>query len=348
MTSFTFDSPPVRVVFAPGAIDLVPSEAQSLGARRVMIVATPGRRELAESVSRSCGELGAAVFTGARVHAPGAVVDAALAVANEARADCLVAIGGGSAIGIAKAIARAMSVPIVAIPTTYGGSEMTPIFGMTKGGIKQTGRDPRVQPRIVIYDPELTLSLPAATTANSGMNALAHCVEALYAPDRNALTTAAAGHGMRLLFDALPVLADSPLDLPARESALEGAWLAGFALGRVQMGLHHKLCHAVGGLFDLPHAGTHAALLPYTCGYNRRALPSGEQNLPDRFLSLARACGAALSLSAVGFPADLVAQAAEVATRSEYPNPVPVTREGVETLLRAAVDGDESYVRRNA
>lgn len=345
MTAFVFDSPPVRVVFAPGAIERVLSETQSLGARRIMIVATPGRRDLVESVRDSLGELNAGIFTEARVHAPEAVVDAALAAAREAGADCLVAIGGGSAIGIAKGIARETSLPIVAVPTTYGGSEMTPIFGMTQGGIKQTGRDPRVQPGIVIYDPELTLSLPAATTANSGMNALAHCMEALYAPDRNALTTAAARQGLLFLFDALPVLADSPLDLPAREAALQGAWLAGFALGRVQMGLHHKLCHAIGGLFDLPHAETHAALLPYTCAYNRQALPSNEQDLPERLLSLARACGAAMSLSAIGFPANLVAQAAEVATRSEYPNPIAVTRDGVATLLRAAVDGDESYVR---
>jgi maleylacetate reductase len=188
-------------------------------------------------------------------------------------ADCCVAVGGGSTVGLAKAIALTSGLPILAVPTTYAGSEMTPIWGLTAGGAKQTGRDARVLPRTVIYDPELTLGLPPRVAGPSGMNALAHCVEALYAPDTSPIVQLMAEEGIRALAAALPAIRVEPADLRARAGALYGAWLAGAALGTVSMGLHHKLCHTLGGSFGLPHAETHAVVLPYAAAYNRAAAP---------------------------------------------------------------------------
>lgn len=292
-------------------------------------------------------------FERAVAHVPQEIAIAAREAASFSRADCIVALGGGSAIGVAKAVALSTTLPILAVPTTYGGSEMTPIWGLTTEGRKETGRNPRVQPRVVIYDPDLTLGLPPRTTACSGLNAIAHCVEALYAADANALTSLAAQEGIRLLARALPKLVAAPSDGEERSAALRGAWLAGFSLGTVQMALHHKLCHTIGGSFDLLHAETHAVLLPYTAAYNRaaahgamesvsRALDGGDT--PTRLHALGRAIGAPLSLREIGMHEEDLDRAAELAVARQYPNPRAVTREGISELLVAAFTGDEAYL----
>jgi maleylacetate reductase len=352
VTSFTVELQASRVVFGAGCLSQLPLEIERIGSRRVMLVSTPGRSSLA---ARARALLEASVvesFERAVVHVPREIAQAARDSAIASRADCIVALGGGSAIGVAKTVALTSSLPVIAVPTTYGGSEMTPIWGMTQGGLKETGRDPRVQPRVVIYDPELTSGLPPRTTATSGLNALAHCVEALYAADANPLTTSAACEGIRRLAAALPLLVPAPEDREQRERALSGAWLAGFALGTVRMGLHHKLCHTLAS-FDLGHSETHAVLLPYTAAYNRDAAAAamsavatilGVEDAPTELLNLGRTIDAPLSLQEIGMREPDIERAAELATERQYPNPRPVTREAIRVLLDAAFRGDGGYV----
>lgn len=354
MKSFTFETRATRVVFGSGCLSQMPVELDRLGAARVMVVSTPGRTSLADAVHELLGARIVENFHRAVSHLPDEVALAAKDAASASRADCLVALGGGSAIGVAKAIALAMPISILAVPTTYGGSEMTPIWGITREGRKQTGRNPRVQPKTVIYDPSLTTGLSPRTTACSGLNAIAHCIEALYAADANPLTSSVAAEGINTMAAALPQLFANPEDEDARATALRGAWLGGFSLATVQMALHHKLCHTLGGSFGLPHAETHAVLLPYTAAYNRDAAANamrraaGAMNADDAptgLLDLARSIAAPMSLQELGMSASDLDAAADLAVERPYPNPRPVTRDAVRELLGAAYDGDASYVR---
>lgn len=353
MTSFTWDGVKSRVVFGAGSIELIPVELHRLGVHRVMIVSTPGRAALVEHVVRLGGDAIVAQFDRAVVHVPENVaIDARLAAAG-ASADCLLALGGGSAIGVAKAIALTSKLPIVAVPTTYSGSEMTPVWGVTSNGAKRTGRSASVQPRVVIYDPSLTMELDARTAAMSGINALAHCVEALYAPDANPLTSLVAAEGVRLLGDALPGVARMPAEPVARADAMMGAWFAGSALGAVEMGLHHKICHTLGGSFGLPHAETHAVMLPFTSAYNRTSAPTamkiiahalGASDAPTALLRLATRVDAPHSLREIGMREMDLSRATDLAVERSYPNPRELTYDDIHALLTAAFIGDESYV----
>jgi maleylacetate reductase len=353
VSSFTFETQGSRIVFGQGCLAQLAHEIERIGASHVMLIGTPGRASELGRARSSLGDQVVAVFDRAVVHVPQDVAMLARQTAVESRADVLVAIGGGSAIGVAKAIALAFPLPIIAVPTTYGGSEMTPIWGLTEEGRKETGRNPRVQPRVVIYDPDLTLSLPSRATASSGMNAMAHCIEALYASDANPLTTAAALEGLSLLASSLPRVAAAPADREQRSVALKGAWLAGYSLGTVQMALHHKLCHTLGGAFDLPHADTHAVLLPYTAAYNRDAAASamrsaadvlGVEDTPSELLSISRTIGAPLSLREIGMREDALERAASLALERPYPNPAPLAKDSIGVLLQAAYAGDGGYV----
>jgi maleylacetate reductase len=344
--NFSFDNPGGRVVFGPGSAATASDEIRKLGCGRAFVASTPGRlRDFPPfDPDLVCG-----TFVEAVQHVPVEIAERARREAASAGADCLVAIGGGSAIGVAKAIALESPLPIIAVPTTYGGSEMTSIWGITREGRKETGRDPRVRPVVAIYDPDLTLGMPRSMTMASGMNALAHCVEAVYAPDGNTLTSGAAMHGLLLLTDALPRLAVSLTDPIARATALEGSWLGGFALGTVSMGLQHKLAHTLGGSFGLPHAETHAVLLPYTAAYNREATIGMAEMLdsddtPTALLELSRSIGAPRTLESVGFSARDIELAARLVVEKQYSNPRPVTEAGVRELLTAALTGDSDYV----
>lgn len=353
MTSFVSESGGARVVFGNGTFDLLPAEIDRLGGKRAVLISTPGRGELTVRAKEIIGPRFAARFDDAVIHVPDHVAGTARNVALAVNADCLVAFGGGSAIGVAKAVALTTGIPIIAVPTTYSGSEMTPIWGRTSHGQKQTGRDPKVQPRVVIYDPELTLALPAYVSAASGMNAIAHCIEALYAVDATVASTEAAIRGIELLSQSLPEIVANPSSLPHREAALEGAWLAGSALGSVQMALHHKLCHTLGGAFDLPHAETHAVLLPYTAAFNRSAAQGAMKlaakalsaaDAPAALLDLEQRLGTPLSLERIGMKEADLDRASEMAVERQYPNPRPVTQAEIRELLGAAFRGDAAYI----
>jgi alcohol dehydrogenase class IV len=312
------------------------------------VLSTPGKRALAEQAAAQLGQGCAGILASAVMHTPIEVAEEGRAEAKRLAADCYVAIGGGTTIGLAKAIALETGMPIVAIPTTYSGSEVTPVQGLTEGGIKRTVRDPKLLPKTVIYDPELTLALSPAISGPSGMNAIAHCVEALYAKDANPITSLMAEEGIRALGESLPVVVARPDDLAARSQALYGAWLAGTALGTVGMGLHHKLCHTLGGSFNLPHAETHTLILPQAAAYNRHAAPEamariaralGANDAPSALFDLAKRLGAEMRLAAFGLSAADLERAADIAVENPYPNPAPITRDSVRALLQDAYEG---------
>jgi maleylacetate reductase len=348
MRSFVYDQPATRVIFGVGSLDRLPEEVKRLGAARAIVLATPQQRSDAEEVSRRLGDMAAGIYAEAVMHVPIETARAAREVAKKLGADCYVAIGGGSTIGLGKAIALETGMPIVAVPTTFAGSEMTPIYGLTEAGIKKTGRDRKVLPRTVLYDPTLTLTLPANISGPSGINAIAHCVEGLYAQDANPIMTLLAAEGIRALARSLPVVVSEPNNLEARSDALYGAWLAGTVLGNVGMAIHHKLCHTLGGTFNLPHAETHTVVLPHAIAFNREAASQavriaaealGASDAAQGVFDLAARIGAPLALKDIGMPADGLDRAAKLATENPYYNPRPVEYAGVRELLENAYNG---------
>jgi maleylacetate reductase len=348
MRSFTFDQPATRVIFGVGAFDRLADEVKRLGAKRAIVLSTPEQLKDAEEAARRLGDLAAGIFTRAVMHVPIETAREARQSARQLDADCCVAIGGGSTIGLGKAIALESGLRIVAVPTTYAGSEMTPIYGLTEDGIKKTGRDRRVLPTTVIYDPVLTLTLPPRTAGPSGMNAIAHCVEGLYAVDGNPIISLVAAEGIRALARSLPKVVEAPGDLDARAEALYGAWLAGMVLGAVSIGIHHKLCHTLGGTFNLPHAEVHTVILPHAMEFNSRAAPEamritaealGAPSAAQALFDLAVRIGAPVALKDIGMPVDGLERAAELAVQNPYANPRPVEYAGVLGLLRNAYEG---------
>jgi maleylacetate reductase len=349
---FVHDVPASRVLFGPGRRKQLASELDRLSLARVLVVADPGLPAGCEVVEL-LGPRAVAEFSEVVMHVPVDVAGRAVQAAREAGADAVVAVGGGSAIGTAKAVARQLQLPVVAVPTTYAGSEMTPIWGLTEGGHKTTGRDPHVLPRVVVYDPELTVSLPTDLSAASGMNALAHLVEGLYAPEASPLTVAVAREGLRALARGLPAVVDRPDDLDARGEVTYGAWLAGWVLGTTGMGVHHKICHVLGGTYDLPHAASHSAVVPYAVAFNSHAAPSAMAAIEAAFRDAGRradhaagavwdlrtAIGAPGALAALGFRADAIDRAAGLVAEGRPVNPRPVDLDGVRAVLMAAHGG---------
>ena len=348
MLRFTYEALPARIIFGAGSLERLPDEIQRLGASRALVLSTPEQRDQAQAVAIQIGSRAAGIFDKAVMHVPIATAEAAREEAKRIGADCCVAVGGGSTTGLAKAIALVSELPILAVPTTYAGSEMTPIWGLTEGGIKKTGRNPRVLPRTVIYDPNLTVTMPAMLSATSGMNAIAHCVEALYAEDANPVISLMAEEGIRALAASLPSVVKNPRDINARSHALYGAWLAGASLGAVGMALHHKLCHVLGGSFNLPHAETHTVVLPYAVAYNAGAAPEaigrvaravGADEAAAGLYALSASMGAPTALSQIGMQAKDLDRAADLAVENPYYNPRPITREGIRALLEDAFRG---------
>lgn len=348
MESFVYIAHPARVVFGIGALGQLSQEVERLGLTKALILSTPEQSDLAERVATEVGQRAAGVYTKAVMHVPVETAREARELARHLGADGAITVGGGSTTGLGKAIALDLGLPILAVPTTYAGSEMTPIYGLTEGGRKRTGKDSTVLPRTVIYDPELTLTLPIGLTMTSGMNAIAHAAEALYAQDHNPIIDLMAEEGIRALARALPRLRGSPHDLTARSDALYGAWLCGLVLGAVGMALHHKLCHTLGGSFNLPHAEVHTVVLPHAVAYNAPAIPAalatmvralGADHPALALYDLARNNNAPYSLRELGMREADLDRAADFAVENPYWNPRPIERAGIRALLQDAWEG---------
>ncbi|KUY75107.1 maleylacetate reductase [Burkholderia cepacia] len=347
--NFIYQARPARVIFGAGSLDHLEREVLELGAQRALVLCTPEQRDLAQYIVERLGARAAGLYDRATMHVPIEIARDAQAFARSCGADCAIAIGGGSTIGLGKAIALESSLPILAIPTTYAGSEMTPIYGLTEDGIKRTGSDARVLPKTVIYDPALTVTLPVELSVTSGLNAIAHAAEGLYANNANPVMSLVAEEGIRALARGLPGVRRDTADLGARGDALYGAWLCGMVLGNVGMALHHKLCHTLGGSFNLPHAPTHTVVLPHALAYNAAHAPDAMQRIARAIgtndaarglFALALDNGAPVSLKAIGMQEADLDRAADLAAANPYWNPRPIERDGLRALLQDAFDGN--------
>lgn len=348
LKEFTYAANAARVIFGNGTLARVSEEAERLGIERAILLTTASQAHEIARMAALFGDRAVAVFTEAAMHTPVAVTAKALRLVEEKKVDGLVALGGGSTTGLAKAIALHTDLPQIIVPTTYAGSEMTPILGQTENGIKTTIRSDRVLPETVIYDVSLTMNLPATLSAASGLNAIAHAVEALYSRDRNPILRFMAMDGIAALARALPRIQADPHDTDARADALYGAWLCGTCLGQAGMALHHKLCHVVGGTFDLPHAETHAVLMPHAVAYNAIAAPAamsdiaaalGADDAATGLFHLAGRLGIDRSLKSYGMPRDGVARAVELTLSNPYWNPQPLESGALTKLLMRAYEG---------
>lgn len=339
---------PARIVFGEGAINRTQEMVQALGCKRALILSTPGQLGQAEDLAASLGANAAGIYSSATMHTPVSVTIDALKVFESSQCDCTIAIGGGSTTGLGKAMSHRVAQPQIAIPTTYAGSEVTPILGQTEGNKKTTIRDAALQPDIVIYDPRLTYGLSESMTITSGLNAIAHAVEALYAKDRNPVSSMMAIEGTRAIIEALPIIKSTPDSVTGRHKALYGAWLCGSVLGSVGMALHHKLCHTLGGMFDLPHAQTHAVVLPHALAFNEAAVPDllspiaamlNSDTAGVGLFSLSRSIGAPLALKDIGMPESGIASAAASAVQNSYWNPREFNEVQVQRIIDNAFHG---------
>ncbi|WJR80410.1 maleylacetate reductase [Bradyrhizobium sp. NP1] len=349
MDPFVYRSQAVRVVFGDGTLDRLGEEVDLLSIRRALVLTTAGHEAQGRALADRLKDRFAGVFPGAVMHTPLAVTEQALRFASEVKADGVIALGGGSTIGLGKAIGVRTGLPQIAIPTTYAGSEMTPILGETADGVKTTRSDPAIAPKTVIYDVALTLSLPPRLVAVSGLNAMAHAVEALYARDRNPVISLMAEEAIRAMATALPAVVSGPSDREARANALYGAWLCGLCLGSVGVALHHKLCHVLGGAFNLPHAETHAIVLPHALRYNAGAVPDAINRMTrifagrdpaDSLYDLGRQMQIPASLREIGMPQDGIARAVDLTFANPYWNPRPLERGAIEALIAHAWAGE--------
>jgi maleylacetate reductase len=348
MDSFTFPGLTTRVIFGAGTMARTEEEVRRLGHEKVLVLSTPHQGADAGKLAESLGGLATGIFAGAAMHTPVEVTEKAVDAFRASGASAVVSLGGGSTTGLGKAIAVRTGADQVVIPTTYAGSEMTDILGETAAGEKTTRRSPDIRPETVIYDVDLTLSLPVDLTVTSTMNAIAHAMEALYAPDRNPVVVLMCKDAMSAFRDAIPQLIEDPRDSGARTQALYAAWCCSTALGYVSMALHHKLAHVFGGSFDMPHAETHAVLLPYTTAFNEEAVPDLLSPIAEAFgggsaggglWDFALSVGSPLSLKEIGIDAADLDRAAAIAMKNVYANPRPVDPGSMRELLQAAWEG---------
>ena len=348
MRSFVYDGLPARVLFATGSVERVPEEVDRLGAGRILVVTDPSTKLIADGVIEDLGDRFVGSFTEIELHVPRDGLDRAIEAATSRNADTVLTVGGGSTTGYGKVIALEASIPLLAVPTTYAGSEMTPIYGVTADGLKHTARDVRVLPKAVVYDPALTVSLPAAATGPSGINAIAHCVEALYAKDQNPISSLMAEEAIRALASGIPAAVGDPEDLEARSEALYGAFLAGTALAMVGMALHHRICHVLGGTFGLSHGEVNAVMLPHVVRFNEPAAPeeiarvARALDAPDAataLYDLTARIGAPTSLAQLGMREEDLEQAARLSVDPPSWNPRPADASDVRRLLEDAFVG---------
>ncbi|WP_085026357.1 maleylacetate reductase [Ensifer aridi] len=344
---FSYAGSPARIVFGEGRSNEAAVWLRKAGKSRALVLSTPHQKADAEKLAGTLGNLSVGVFVGAAMHTPVDVTEQAMKVVSDTDADCVVSLGGGSTTGLGKAIAYRTDLLQLVIPTTYAGSEVTNILGQTEGGKKTTVRDAKILPEIVIYDPALTLGLPVAMSVTSGLNAMAHAIEGLYAEDRNPISSLMAVEGLKAFATSLPDVVNEPRSFEARSQALYGAWLCGTVLGAVGMSLHHKICHVLGGSFDMPHAETHAVMLPHTAGFNavaarQQLAPASEifgGSIGRGLWDFTKSLGAPLTLRELGLTETDLDRAAEIAVQNAYYNPRPIDHTSIRALLQAAWEG---------
>lgn len=341
MIDFSYKALPWNVIFGVGAVARLPEELDQLGCRRALVLTTPAQSGDGRKLVERLDGRAAGLFDQATMHVPVEAVRSAVAAAQRLTADCVVSVGGGSTTGLGKALVLELGLPNIAVPTSYAGSEMTNIWGRTENKRKTTGRDDAVVPTLTLYDPALTLTMPADFAAASGMNAMAHAV-ANVAPDANPIVSALALDAIGALARSLPVVVSDPDNMEARAQALYGACLAGAALGSGSTGLHHRLCHALGGAFNTPHAETHAILLPHSVAAFAQAAPDAARRIAQALGAAAAAEGLfdlVRTLGRVTALKDLGVRSTDLDEVAALANPEPLSREQVRALLENAHQG---------
>lgn len=348
MQPFIYTGLPARVIFGRGTTIQLPDELTKLGVTKALVLTTPFQEPSGQALVDLLGSQAAGLYTNAAMHTPTDVTEAAMQVYARTAADGVVAIGGGSTIGLGKAIALRTDCPQVVIPTSYAGSEMTTIIGQTEVGRKTTQKTLKVLPETVIYDVNHTLSMPLQMTVTSGMNAIAHAVEALYAEEANPVLSLMAEEGITKMTAALDKLIAAPNETAARADALYGAWLCAVCLGSGGVALHHKLCHVLGGSFNLPHAETHTIILPHALAYNAPAVPetmsalrraTGSDKPARRLYDIAKNAEVPMALKDLDMPEDGIARAVRITLENPYYNPQTLEDVALIDLLRNAWSG---------
>jgi len=358
MESFEYNVNASRVIFGSGSINKLPLEITKVNCSAPLLLLTPRQSTQSDKFKTilASGSIRlAGVFPNATMHTPTHITEQAVRMLKDTSADCVVSVGGGSAIGLGKAVSIRTGVPHLTIPTTYSGSEMTPILGETHEGRKTTRSDKNILPATVIYDVDLTMTLPPSTCVVSGVNAIAHAIEALYAKNTNPIISLLACDGVKALAESLPQIVNEPSSRPARERALYGAWLCGTCLGSTSMALHHKLCHTLGGSFGLKHAETHTVVLPHALSYNAPAIPDLMAKLATLFPdsqgdalkgldSLLSELDAPRALKDLGMVEEDIDKATDIAMGNRYPNPRGLERKPIRELIRRAWSGETPRV----
>lgn len=348
LDNFTYEQRAQRIIFGWGRLADIEDEADHLSARRIFMISERSTKPVADEIRQRLGDRIAGKIPEVRPHVPKEDVDAVGKQADAAGSDLVLTVGGGSATGLGKAIVLERAVPLMTVATTYAGSEVTPIYGITEAGRKRTGSDERVLPKTVIYDAQLTIPLSKRVTATSGMNAIAHCVEGLYAPNASPITTLLAEEGIRVLNEALPACLESPSDKAFRSGALYGAYLAGTVLAGTGMAIHHRICHVLGGTFGLAHGDVNAVVLPHAVAFNQPFVPEpiariaqiiGTQTAASGLFELAQTLEAPTSLAELGMGTSDLERAASLVVDGDFYNPRPVAIDDVVQILEAAYDG---------
>jgi maleylacetate reductase len=346
--AFKHESTPAKVHFGAGAIQQLASNVAALGCKRALILSMPNQSHEALRAASYLGPLAAGIYASAVERTPSKAANDAIAHLHQTEADCTVAIGGGSVIGLSKAIALRTDVHQIVVPTTYSGSEVTPLHNQTENDRGTILVDAKILPEVVIYDPELTLDLPLRTTVSSAISAMAHAVEALYARNRTPISSMMAQEGLRAFATALPILVADPKNETARSEALYGAWLCGSVLGQVEMALHHKLCDVISHAFARPHALAHAVILPHAIAYNEAATrvqlvpvceALGGTSASDALAAFVRKVGAPSNLKELGLVESDLDRATALVQSDVFWNPEEITPAGIRLVLQRAWEG---------
>ena len=349
---FEMKLPPGWIVFGPGTLHRVSDVVERIGVGRIMLVAGRSAAVISESVRTQLGERIVAMHDDVRQHVPEELADIAVRRARDTNADGVITVGGGSSIGLGKVVAVSLEVPLIAIPTTYAGSEMTPVYGIT-GKQKVTRRDPRALPKAVVYDPTTTLGLPPRVTATSGLNALAHCMEAIVGPGATPFSALVAREAAALLPDALRACVHDGSDLAARSAAQYAAFLAGRSLALAGTGLQHKLAHILGGRYGAIHAEVHAVLLPHVAAFHEEEAPvkmaafarvlGANRDASDALRHLAIDTGAPSSLEELGLPRAAIDVAMDDLGDIDDPAAIRTLLENAfEPMMRTSTEGGSS------
>ncbi|CAI6299778.1 unnamed protein product [Periconia digitata] len=357
MEAFEYRPNPAHIIFGSGSVAKTGHQLKQHGLSKPLILSTPEQVSQAEALSATLTEdvKVVGIFSEATMHTPLHITEKALQYAQEREPDCLISIGGGSTIGLGKAVSVRNGLFHIVIPTTYAGSEVTPVVGETVDGKKTTRSDPKILPSLVIYDIDLTMTLPVGMSVTSGINAIAHAAEALYAQSGNPITNLFAQEGIRALARSLPELLHDKSSVSARSDAQYGAWLCGTCLGSVGMSLHHKLCHTLGGSFNLPHSETHTIVLPHALAYNAPKVPGAMKMLADALPEsngdaivglnkLLAKTNAPRSLKAFGMKESDIDKAADIAVGNAYWNPRAIERDLIREVIRRAWAGEDARI----